>query len=206
LRGLLCFYGFTMKETIPEEEMRAILESMDHALVKGPWEATNFLRVIGKNLQGIRDELAEEIEKQYVTTGTAAKKKEVLFQPRDDQKEVFIALYSSEGSQLYAWERILANLQRQIVSRPIYEYESGVQTIIKSKENRLNEAYVAVYIDIADILKLSTDKIAKDKFGHQLMALKDRAIHLENITRFVHASGTYHYSKGHLHKVLTPGS
>ena len=189
-----------MKDILTEKQVLTILQSMDDALAKGPWEESNFLRAIGKNLQGIRDALASEIDQNYTNVTIDMQKKKQHLQPKETQKEVFIALYSSEGSQIHAWERIIANLQRQIISRPIYEDEDGVSAFIKSKENKLNEAYVAIYVDSNDILKLSADKVAIDKFGHALMTLKDRAVNLENINRFVHTSGTYQLVRGHLQR------
>ena len=50
-----------MKDDITEEQANAILEALDKALKEGPWEDSSFLRVIGKNLQKIRDNFANEI-------------------------------------------------------------------------------------------------------------------------------------------------
>lgn len=191
-----------MKETLTEPQVRAILQSLDDALEKGPWEKSSFLRVIGKNLQEIRDNLSQEIEKSFASSEAVLQKNEGRPRLQKDQKEVFISLYSTDGTHMISWERILANLPKQIISRPIYSDEEGAQTHIKSKENKFNEAYVAIIVNESDILKLSVDKTSVDKFGKPLLALKDRAILLENVSRFVHVSGDYHYSKGHLHKIV----
>lgn len=189
-----------MKDRLTELQTHAILKALDEALASGPWDESNFLRVIGKNIQEIRDNLASEMEKHSVKTERFSSQKDGQLVTRSGQKEVYIALYSSDGAHLQSWERILTNLPRQIISRPIYADEEHVKTLIKSKENKLNEAYVAIFINESDILALSSDKISKDKFGKPLMALKDRALNMENIVRFVHLSGVYSYSKGHLVK------
>jgi len=187
-----------MKDKLDQSDASAILKALDDALEKGPWNESNFLRVIGKNLKDIRDNFAREMETD--AGGQGADKQGGRLE-RSGQKEVFISLYSSEGSEIHSWERILANLPRQIISRPVYAEEEDVKFLIKSKENKYNEAYVAIFINESDLLQLSSDKIPMDKFGKQLMALKDRAVQLENITRFVHISGDYSFSKGHLHKI-----
>ena len=188
-----------MKDELNENQTDAILKALDKAIQTGPWENSNFLRVIGKNLRQIRENFAEAL-KQIPHKGkhhsSFAQRKE----ERTGQQEVFIALYSSEGSNLQSWERILANLPRQMISRPIYVNEEGIQNLIKSKENKINEAYVVAYINQADILTMAEEKIPLDKFGKPLLSLKDRSLSLENIIRFVHLSGTYHYTKGHLIK------
>ena len=187
-----------MKENLTESETSAILKALDDALEKGPWEESNFLRVIGKNLQGIRNNLATEIEKNAMGTPLLSSRSDSREVERSGQREVYISLYSATGSQLLSWERIISNLPGQMISRPIYADEKDIEFLIKSKENKFNEAYVVIYINESDVLKLSTDKTPQDKFGKPLLAIKDRALILENITRFVHISGSYKYEKGHL--------
>ncbi len=173
-----------MTEKLSESQVRGILQSIENALEKGPWEESNFLRAIGKNIRDMRDSLAQEIEETYTGSANALSKKVFEAHRAETLKEVFIALYSSDGIHLNSWERIIFNLPKQTIARPIYDDEESVRTFIKSKENKFNEAYVALYIDEKDILKLSTDKISLDRFGKPLIALKDRAVHLENIKYF----------------------
>lgn len=192
-----------MKDELTPQQADAILKALDEAITTGPWEESNFLRVIGKNLREIRDNFANQLE-----GGEQEKQPEPATRMalRSGQQEVFIALYSSEGNALQSWERILANLPRYVISRPIYANEVDVQTLIKSKENKINEAYVAVYINQSDILTLPPDKIPLDRFGRALITLKDRAINLDNISRFIHFSGVYTYTKGRLIKTAVAES
>ncbi|CDZ76913.1 Dot/Icm secretion system protein IcmQ [Legionella massiliensis] len=189
-----------MNDKLTKQQTDAILQALDKAITTGPWEKSNFLRVIGKNLQDIRNNFAN-----LLSGGQEAKQLETSAQEsralqRASQLEVFIALYASDGSNLQSWERILANLPRQLISRPVYSEEINVENLIKSKENKVNEAYVAVYILQTDILTLPSDKIPVDKFGKPLLTIKDRSLNLDNISRFVHLSGTYNYQKGRLIK------
>jgi intracellular multiplication protein IcmQ len=189
-----------MKDELSEQKAKEILKALDEAIQAGPWKESNFLRAIGRNLHNIREELDNYLEgkKQekskklspFLKRGTSTQ----------DQQEIFISLYSSNGRNLQSWERILANLPRQSVSRPVYAEEVDVKTIMKHKEHRENEAYVGLYIHPNDILLLDEDKIPKDKLGKPLITLKSRAIDLENITRFVHISGEYLYMHGRLIK------
>jgi len=191
-----------MKDELTEEQAREILDALDKAIGKGPWEESNFLRLFGKKLQKIRDEFATEMTRSEMTlaaTSEANQARQDLI--RSGQRQVFIALYSAEGVQLQSWERIIANLSRQILSRPIYAEERDVQFFIKSKENQFNEAYIAIYVNTDDILTLAADKIARDKFGKPLMTLKDRALNNDNIGHFVHNALHYKYTKGRLVKI-----
>jgi intracellular multiplication protein IcmQ len=195
-------YPLYMKDELTEQQAQAILKALDETIATGPWEESNFLRVIGKNLREIRDNFANQLgnglkaQERLKTESNLANRIAL----RAGQQEVFIALYSTEGNNLQTWERILANLPRQMISRPIYADEKDAQSSIKVKENKVNEAYVAIYIDQNDILAMHPDKTPVDKLGRPLLSLKDRSLHLDNIIRFVHLSGVYRYSKGRLVK------
>lgn len=189
-----------MNDELSEQQIEAILKALDEALEAGPWEDSNFLRVIGKKLRGIREKVSAQLN---ATQADKAKKTPQWFggaTMRNDQQEIYISLYSTEGSVIQSWERILANLQKQIISRPIYADEEDVKALIRTKENKNNEAYVSLFINQSDILPLASDKIPIDKLGKRLLTLKDRALNPNNINRFIHKSGTYHYHRGRLIK------
>lgn len=192
-----------MKDELTEEQVKAILDALDETIASGPWEESVFLRVIGKNLREIRNNFAKELDMKAEVKNQLEQSLSGRFIKSTlsaDQREVFISLYSSEGSNIQAWERILGNLPKQVTSRPIYSNEFDIQDVIKSKENKVNEAYVVFYVNKNDILTLQPDKISMDKRGKQLMSLKDRALKIENIIRFVHMSIEYNYHKGRLVK------
>ncbi|WP_131778859.1 Dot/Icm secretion system protein IcmQ [Legionella bozemanae] len=188
------------KNTFTKEHNDAILKALDYAIQNGPWDKSNFLRSIGNRLIGIRDNFAKKINERSQAQIQADAHLANRLALRSGQQEVFVSLYSSDGSNLQSWERIIANLPRQMISRPIYANEEQVQALIKSKENKQNEGYVAIYINETDIIHLSTDKTLMDKLGSPLLTLKDRALNVDNITRFVHLSGHYKYSRGRLIK------
>lgn len=187
-------------ENFTKEHNDAILKALDYAIQNGPWDKSNFLRSIGNRLIGIRDNFSKKInmrsQSQIQSDANLANRLAL----RGNQQEVFISLYTSDGSNIQSWERIIINLPRQMISRPIYGSEEQVQELIKSKENKQNEAYVGIYINNTDIIHLAPDKILHDRLGNPLLTLKDRSLDLENITRFVHISGVYKYSRGRLIK------
>ena len=188
-----------MKDKLSEQQVQAILKALDDTIAKGPWDESNFLKVIGKDLREIREGLHEYIASRKQAPSLSSYVSNPKIQGIG-QQEVFISLYSAEGRLIQSWERIVHNLPRQMLSRPIYENEKDIINAIKHKENKINEAYVCVYINSNDILVLHEDKTPKDKLGNKLLVLKDKALQLENITRFVHLTGEYQYLHGRLHK------
>ncbi len=187
-----------MKDELSKQQSDDILKALDEAIEEGPWEASNFLRVIGKNLHEIRDVFAAESNTTPGETSGIVSHLANRIALRSGQQEVFVALYSSDGSNVSSWERILMNLPKQMISRPIYADEEDIKALIRTKLNKINEAYVSMYINQSDILFLSPDKTPVDKLGKPLLSLKNKSLNLDNINRFIHQSGTYHYAHARL--------
>ncbi|PJD92791.1 MAG: Dot/Icm secretion system protein IcmQ [Legionella sp.] len=177
------------------------LEALDEALISGPWDESGFVVMIAKKLRLVRDDLAAKIAKEEEGELSSPEYLAHRAHLTASHKLVYVSLYSLEGVDINSWERILANLQRQIVSRPVYAAEEDVQNIIKTKEKKINEAYVAFYVHETDILQINQDKAHLDKLGKPMLVLKDNAINLENIDYFVHLSGKYNYLHGRLSKL-----
>lgn len=189
-----------MKEQLSDEQNEAILKALNDAIETGPWEKSNFLKAIGKHIIEIRDNFLKQLGASSQAQLKAESHLANRIALRSGQQEVYVSVYSSNGINIQTWDRIVANLPRQMISRPIYADEEDVKAIIKIKENKQNEAYVAIYINQSDILPLSPDKSSVDKLGKVLLSLKDKTLYLDNISRFVHISGIYQYVNGHLIK------
>lgn len=188
-----------MKNEWSKEQTDAILNALDALVEQGGWNSSEFLRVIGKKLRAIRDDFSSRAvvlspDKSKITSHLANR-----VALRSGQQEVFVALYSADGANLQAWERIVINLPKQMISRPIYGNEEDINQAIRAKENKVNEAYVAVYVAQGDVLPMG-DKTPLDKLGQSLLTLKDKSLNLENINRFIHSSGIYQYAHGRLVK------
>lgn len=188
------------KDILSDEQNENILKAFDEAINNGPWDKSNFLQAIGKSLKEIRDNFAKNMN---VRSKVQMKQDAYLANRlalRSGQQEVYISLYTSEGDNLNSWEKILSNLPRQMISRPIYANEEMVKDLIKMKVNKQNEAYVVFYINKTDIIDIPADRVLLDKLGNPLLTLKDKTLDLENVSRFVHVSGVYQFNKGRLIK------
>jgi intracellular multiplication protein IcmQ len=189
-----------MNDELTKQQVDAILNALDDAIQQGPWGTSSFLRVIGKNLLEIREGFAKRVDASAQQQSNRLSSLANQMALRSAQRKVYIVLYSFEGSNIKTWERIVANLPRQMISRPVYSQEDDAIAIIKTKENKNNEAYIVIYINESDILPMPTDKLPHDKLGKQLLTLKDKSLKLDNIDCFVHQSGVYHYTQGRLVK------
>jgi intracellular multiplication protein IcmQ len=185
---------------LSDEKIKVVLAAFKEALDEGPWAHSALLRVLGKKLQSIHDLLADEVNLEKEARMEAASQHHSQQKPKETEQEVFVALYTSNGVNLQSWEQVLANLPRQMVSRPVYADEEAIKSAIRSRENPVNEAYVAVYINKADILHTPEDRTPKERQGTPLLTLKDKSFSLSQVVRFVHGSGVYTLKRGRLIK------
>lgn len=188
-----------MKDELSKQQIEQLLKIMDEMVSLSGWDSSSFLRALNKKLLNLRDDFATKAQSTLVGDKDIQSDLSNRVALRSGQQEVFVGLYSLDGSNIQAWERIIVSLPKQIVSRPVYTAEEDVIQLIRSKENKINEAYVSVYINQSDILALG-DKAPMDKFGKVLLSLKDKSIDLDRINKFVHYSGNYRYMHGRLIK------
>ena len=182
---------------------KEFLKALDHAIASGSWDETNFVLIIGKKLKEMREKIAEDIKIAEEDSDFSSDFLSKNLAMQNSLKEVYIVLYSLEGSKLQSWEQIIVNLRRQMVSRPVYSTEEEAIAIIKTKEKKINEAYVSVFVNEEDILHMPADKSPVDKLGQNMLVLKDNSISLDYINYFVHLTGKYRYSRGKLLKSET---
>lgn len=189
-----------MKEMLTDQQNEAVLKALDEAIKNGPWDQSNFLRAIGKNLNEIRENFVNQMGSRTQAQIKADTHYANRMALRSGQQEIFVSLFSADGTNIQSWEKIVANLPRQMISRPIYADEEHLKSLIKMKENKQNEAYVAIFINQTDLISLPPDKVLVDKLGNPLLTLKDKTLKVENISRFVHISGTYQFERSRLIK------
>ena len=188
-----------MSQLISEQQKNNILTALNEAADAAVWQKSTFLRVIGKQVANVRDNFSALINN--ANAGTKNLATETNINEGIKNIRVFISLYSSKGTDLKNWEHILANLPGQLISRQIYADENNVKSMIKSKTKKDNDAYLCISIKENYIAPLPKDKIPTDKLKQPLLTIRGNPI-LQNYQGiFVHSSGRYEYSHGHLTKL-----
>lgn len=202
LRRLFRTLSFKLKDkqqvelfTMGNENSKKIVASLDKAIANGPWDKSLFLQAIGKKLQDLRQDFATKLELTGGNNNAADATDHLSTQhaAHERQREVFISLYNADGNNLSKWKRLLLNLGQHIVNRPIYSDKSAIQTLIRSKENKHNEAYAVAKVYETDITPDMDQQVTRDRLGQELTAVADGIIKAEHITCFVHVSGYYRF-------------
>ena len=163
-----------------------LLQTLDHIIQNGRWEGNLFLKNIQKKLQQMRADLSAKIEaeeeKPLLMTDTS-------LQAREGYELVYIEIYQAACENLDNWLSTIKNLSTHYVSRPIYRDESYVQELVRSKRSR-TDAYVAVWVKSGNII---LQPGVRDRFGHELLKLKEGSVENSNIVRFSHDKIVYNY-------------
>lgn len=176
-----------------------LIKILETAISEGKWDGGLFFQAAGKKLRDLRDRIKSEINIDVAEPMTQAAVNTVM--KYSGLIDVYVSLYSAEGVNISKWETILTTISRQAITRPIYKKEKDVREVISAKEYQANDAYIIAYVNENSITKTITGKPLLDRFGHELMVLKENSIVVDNIAKFIHSSGEYSYEKGKLSKL-----
>lgn len=182
---------------------KKLIEILDKIIEKGHWEGTLFLQAAGKKLRELREHLKANLDVSTEPTESPS----LLHRYRQTKTTlnkanlVFILIYSAEGGNLKQWETIINSLATHSMTRPIYRNESDVQAVIRSKPNKQNDAYIAFSITADDINPPFNNKPSVDRYGNELVVLKEGVIHSDKVEYFIHTSGKYFFQNGKLIRI-----
>lgn len=189
------------KQNLSKEDklglLTAVIATVDHVLSSGDWESSLFLRNTIKPLIAIQAEAQAELDHLQRKAG------EKLFNiqpPTDNEVEVYISLFQSDGYNISKWAMQVRSLDRYMIGRPVYKNESDVEKRIRLRNAGGNEAYVAVIVKKTDIQSDQFSAPLKDQFDHPLITLKETALKNGRITKFIHEGKSYHFVDGQLVK------
>jgi intracellular multiplication protein IcmQ len=178
------------------EQLKKFQKIYDEMLGDENWANSPFLKIMHAKLTKLKFELDEVLNfDQPFETLDISPNQKGHFQENNFEK-FYIYLYTTEGKKLDAWQRLVDNLERQYISRPIYCNEKDVQYAVFNAPVFHNAGYVAVWVE-KKFIQIQ-DELIKDKFGNDLMVLKDRAISLDKIDYFWTNSTQYKWKDGKL--------
>lgn len=178
--------------------LQAVINAVDHVMTGGDWNSSLFLRNTLKPLLAIKIEAETELNNLSEKAGQKTIEIQAL---SEDEVEVYIALFQSDGHNISKWAMQLRSLDRYVIGRPVYQNAEDVEKRIRLRAAGSNEAYVSVAIKKMDILP--QDPLAaplKDSFESVLLSLKEVAVRNGRILMFVHDRTRYHFVDGQLIK------
>lgn len=189
------------KESLSEEDkvglLNAVIAAVDHVLTAEDWTSSLFLRTLIKPLVAIREEAEAELHHYHIKTGEKA---HTVAPSAEDEIEVYISLFQSDGYDMGKWALQLRALSRYVVGRPIYQNEADVLRWMQLRAFSPTEAYVAVIVKKRDIQTDPQRGQLKDRYDHPLFQLKETATQHGRVVAFVHQGVRYYFVDGELVK------
>ncbi|EKD92060.1 MAG: IcmQ [uncultured bacterium] len=179
--------------------LQSIVEAVDHVLEAGDWDSSLFLRNVAKPLKIIKAEAENELNQHSNNTSAISQFSASI---ADNEIEVYISLFQSDGYNIDKWAMQLRSLDRYIVGRPVYQNETDVIKRIRLKAGTANEAYVVVAVLKSEIQENALREASQDSHGHALLLLKETAMKKGRIIFFVHQGMRYRFIDG---KLMTQG-
>jgi Dot/Icm secretion system protein IcmQ len=167
-----------------------LLEILRHLMAIGNWNASLFLRTANKKLQDIYDE-ALILSEQFKVSDKPDQALVHRGRIEEGYVLVYVSIYQADSYNMAKWETTLKNIQDYSIARPIYSSEEHIQEAIRAKSGSANEGYVIIYIKKSDIIPPYPGKLIEDRWGHELLTIRDQSLRVSNIVEFVHRGKHY---------------
>ena len=182
------------------EELSALLRQFQATLTQWPHDSGLFFELMQKKIEGMQSQFVQAVAEQ-LPAQTFGKNTDTT-QTATNQTDVYVELYQSDGDNMDRWAMILKAIAVQAISRPIYQNEADVCSMIRAKQQPNKEGYAVVTVPDADIMNPAIS--CKDSAGRPLVQIKSGTLKSENIIRFVHITGQYVWQNDRLIKLDLP--
>lgn len=174
-----------------------VIKILRELLDTGDWNASLFLRTAYSKLQTFHQQalnLQSQFESKPITTTEEQHKSKL----KQGFVPVYVSLYQTDPYNIIKWENTLKGISEYSINRPIYRTEDHIEEMIRAKQASPNEGYVVIYIKQTDIIPAHTGKLIEDRWGHELLTLRDHSLQPENIAEFAHQGRRYSFQNGKL--------
>jgi hypothetical protein len=165
------------------EQLRDVLDAI---LATGDWQSSLFLKTASTKLKALREKSDELFKSGKVTAEAGASNDTGRKAAAPGYVQVFILLYQVDGANLQGWHRTIKTLTEYNVTRPVYREEEHAKEFIRSKTAGIDRnGYAVVNVKDSSFTEAGQQM---DQFNHQLFALKQGAVELQNVVEFIHSN------------------
>lgn len=144
-------------------------------------------------------QLLEELESQFKSTEV------IIEKPKEtaaDEITIYIYLFNVHGMNVRSWINMLSQKQfnEYVFNRPIYTDKKSIETLIRSKANKVQHAYLTLALKNEHLIK--SDNAPLDSLGNSLAKVKEGSLRFENFISLTHNDITYRLNEeGELYQV-----
>lgn len=122
----------------------------------------------------------------------------------DDEELVYVYLFNAHGLDVQTWLKMLnpSVYYEYSVNRPIYGKKEHVESLIRSKANRVQHGYMAVAVKKMAILS-KPETAMKDVIDNPLVKIKEGSLKPDRLISFTHNGIDYFLNEnGRLEKII----
>ncbi len=180
----------SMEDEVQEYEklIQLIRETIQHDKdLRAKYDVAEKFRFVRDRLEGLLTHLEEQAK---VLRG---EEKTVRHEEDATGKILaYVYLYNAQGAVLRSWLTLLTPrvFYEYSVNRPIYNEKNSIESLIRSKPNKQQHAYLTVKINQNDILSLP-ESAPKDALGSALGKIREGSLRFENLVAFTHNGQDY---------------
>jgi Dot/Icm secretion system protein (dot_icm_IcmQ) len=147
---------------------------------------------IGDKFRFVRDRL-DSLMQQLEThvENVRVEEKKTITVKNDDEIFAYVYLYNSQGATLSTWTNMLTPklFYEYSVNRPIYLDKYHIESLIKSKANRVQHSYLTVAIKQQDLI--NSEKESKDALGNAVLKVREGSLKFERFIAMTHNDQDY---------------
>jgi hypothetical protein len=147
---------------------------------------------IGDKFRFVRDRLDSLMQQleTHVESVRVEEKKSVTVK-NDDEIFAYVYLYNSQGAALATWTNMLTPklFYEYSVNRPIYLDKYHIESLIKSKANRVQHSFLTIAIKQQDIIE--NENTPKDAMGNSVVKVREGSLKFERFIAMTHNDMDY---------------
>lgn len=174
-----------------KEQLQKLIEFLREAMDRD--KALREKYEIGEKFRFVKDRLTKMLtsleEKIPDHSAEAFNKKRKL---AEDEVSVYVYLYNAQGIQFRSWVSMLnAKLYYEYsVNRPIYTEKKFIESLLRSKTNKTQHAFLTIAVKKSNIIK--TD--LQDALGNPVIKVREGSLHFDRTLCFTHNEQDYIYN------------
>jgi hypothetical protein len=147
---------------------------------------------IGDKFRFVRDRLdALLLQLETHVESVKVEEKKLISVKTDDEILAFVYLYNSQGATLLTWINMLTPklFYEYSVNRPIYLDKYHIDSLIKSKANRVQHAFLTIAIKQHDLIV--NENAPKDAMGNPVAKVREGSLKFERLIAMTHNDQEY---------------
>jgi hypothetical protein len=149
---------------------------------------------IGDKFRFVRDRLQELLcNLEQSLPVVVGDKMQSLQAMAADEMAVYVYLYNTHGLQFRTWQNLVTPkvFYEYSVNRPIYAEKSQIESLLRTKTNKAQHAYLTVAIKRDQVIPYPADSGPKDIAGNPVIKVREGSLRFEKLIAFTHQDQNY---------------